>query len=331
MLSFKKMTTVEKKYFIKHAIFIVLGSFALAFGTAIFLTPLNIVSGGLSGIGIILQHYIPNDFLGGQIVDVVTFVFTWILWVVGLFTLGKEFAFKTLASSIIYPLALALFLRAPIFMDLASAVSHYGLTADQISALTSGQGVEIPIANLLLNGIFGGVFVGTGVALCFRGGGSTGGFDVLIALANKYLGIKESVVSIILDGLVVVCGMFFIPKNVIPGLCGIISACVSAFAIEYFYNQRMTSLQADIISDKWEEISKFVQDVLGRGATVIDVKGGYKGDNRIILRVVFDKTQYKAMREFIGKIDPNAFMTFTQTFGVYGEGFNQNKSKKKAK
>ena len=79
-------------------------------------------------------------------------------------------------------------------------------------------------------------------------------------------------------------------------------------------------------SDNWEEISQIVQDVLGRGATVIKAEGGYKGDNRIILRVVFDKTQYNKMREIIAKVDPKAFMTFTQTYGVYGEGFLPNET-----
>ena len=159
----------------------------------------------------------------------------------------------------------------------------------------------------------------------FKGGGSTGGVDVIIAIFNKYLGVKESIMSLAIDGSIIVCGMFLIPGNIVPSLCGIISALVSALMIEYFYVGKQTSLQADIISDKWEEISRFVQDVLGRGATVIPANGGYKLENRTILRVVFDKTQYKAIREFIGDTDPTAFMTFTQTYGVYGEGFNVNK------
>lgn len=330
MLKLKKMTKVERNYFIKHTFEIILGSIALAFGTAIFLPNLNIVSGGLSGIAIIIQNYIPNDLFNGQIIDIFTFIATWTLWIVGFIFVGKEFAMKTLLSSIVYPVALAGFLRIPLFIEIANDISYYAIAAENLDAVMNGtQGA--PIGNLLLCGIFAGVFIGTGVAFNFKGGGSTGGLDVFIALGNKYLGIKESIASFVIDGIVVVCGMFLIKNNIVPSLCGIISACVTALMIEYFYIGKQTSLQADIISDKWEEISKFVQDCLGRGATIIDAKGGYREDKRVVLRVVFDKTQYKAMREFIGKIDPNAFMTFTQTFGVYGEGFNTNKTHEKEK
>lgn len=330
MLNFKKMSKVERQYRIKHLLYVILGSFSLAFGTAIFLANLNIVSGGLSGIAIIISHYLPADFLGGQTIDIIAFVFTWLLWIVGLIFVGKEFAFNTLLSSILYPLALALFLRIPIFIEISESISFYGLDESLIEGIKAGT-ASSPIGNLLLCALFSGVFIGTGVAYTFKGGGSSGGVDVLIALGNKYFGIKESILSFLIDGIIIVCGMFLIPNNIVPSLCGIISACVTALMIEYFYIGKQTSFQADIISDKWQEISEFVQNSLGRGATIIDAKGGYRQDDRVVLRVVFDKTQYKAMREFIGKIDPKAFMTFTQTYGVYGEGFKTNKPNKKEK
>lgn len=327
MLKIKKMNKVERFYFFRNLFYIIVGSISLAFGTGLFLTELNIVSGGLSGIAIIAQYFIDKSYPGFQAIDIIVFVCTWLLWFVGFFFVGKEFAFKTLVASIAYPLALSLFLRVPLFVNLSHSIATYGY--DPATA-------SVPIGNLLLNGIFGGVFIGVGVAMNFKGGGSTGGVDVFIALANKYFGLKESIVSFAIDSIVIICGMFIIPGNIVPSLCGIISAFVSAIMIEYFYIGKQTSFQADIISDKWEEISRFVQDKLGRGATIIDVKGGYKQDERIILRVVFDRTQYKLMRECIGRIDPKAFMTFTQTFGVYGEGFKANEqptvsSKKKKK
>lgn len=323
----KKLTKLERQFFIRNLLFILGGTMLIALGTALFLTKLNIVSGGLSGIAIIIQYYMPVDFLGGQAIDFFAFILGWILWLLGLIFVGKEFAIKTLVSTIVYPLFLALFLRVPFFMDLTTSIGYYGLTEVQIEGIQAGT-FSIPIGNLLICSIFAGVLVGSGVAFNFRGGGSSGGIDVIMAIVEKYFGVKESVTSFVADASIIACGAFLIPNNVIPSLCGVMTAFVTAWMIEYFYIGRQTSFQADIISDKWEEISKFVQDTLGRGATVIRVEGGYKGDDRVILRVVFDRTQFKAMREFIGKIDPKAFMTFTQTFGVYGEGFKPHKTKK---
>ena len=317
MLGLRKMTALEKKFFFKNMFQIIFGSISLAFGTALFLTRLNIVAGGLSGIAIILQFFIGDKFFGGQSIDIIVFILTWTLWVLGLITIGKKFALKTLISSIVYPLALSLFLRVPAFISASKMIAEYGMKF-------LPAGADVPIGNLLICGIFGGVFIGVGVAFNFAGGGSTGGVDVFIAMANKYLGIRESIASFVLDAAVILCGMFVIPSNIVPSLCGIISACVTALMIEYFYNASQSSYQADIISSNWEEISAEVQNILGRGATIINAEGGYKGDKRVILRVVFDKTQYKAIREIIAKIDPKAFMTFTQTYGVYGEGFKAN-------
>ena len=297
-------------------ILVLIGSFLIAFGTAIFFTNLNIVAGGLSGVGIIFQNFLGDYGPGGQIIDIVVIVLTWVLWVIGLIFIGKDFAFKTLISSIVYPLALTLFLRVEVFQNFSRDICFYGIT--DFTAPT-------PIGNLLLCGLFGGVFVGSGVALTFLGGGSSGGVDVLIVLTSKHTPLRESVVSFLIDGSIIVVGMFAIKDNIIPGLCGIISAFVSALMIETMYNRRQSSYQVEVISDKWELISEFAQNELERGATIIHAQGGYKGDERTILRIVFDQRQYAKIKYFIARVDPKAFVTFTQTNAVYGEGFKIHK------
>lgn len=344
MLKFRKwkeLSKTEQKSLIFNAILVFFGNLALAFGTAIFLTKLDIVAGGLSGVAIIVQHYCQNitlfggfigEMIGTSVIDLVVFICTWILWGIGFIFLGKDFAMKTLASAIIYPLALALFIRVPLFNEIAENISYFGIDEATKASIIANEAFA-PISNLLLNGLFGGVFIGLGVGLNFLGGGSTGGVDVIIAIVNKYLGIKESAVSFVLDSIVILLGMFLIRRNgqynIVPSLCGILSAFVTAMVIEVVMNQFSVSYQMDIISDKWEEISAFAQDGLGRGATIIRVEGGYKQDKRVILRVVFDRLQYNRIKRFIAKIDPKAFVTITKTTAVYGEGFKAHSTKQK--
>lgn len=337
MLKLRKWSELskkEKKSFITNIFLVLLGNFSLAFGTAIFLTKLDIVAGGLSGIGIIIQYFVgqPTIFtgfwaqvFGTTIIDIVVFALTWILWGIGFIFLGRDFAIKTLASAIIYPLALSLFMRVPCFIDIADNICFFGIeNQDTINAIKANEAFA-PISNLLLCGLFGGVFIGFGVGLNFLGGGSTGGVDVIIAIINKYLGVKESVVSFILDATVIVLGMFLIRKdgkfNIVPSLCGILSAFITALVIEFVMNFFSLSYQLDVISDKWETISWYAQEELGRGATIIRAEGGYKGENRVVLRIVFDKMQYNKLKKFIARVDPHAFVTITQTSAVYGEGF----------
>lgn len=295
--------------FICNNFLVIIGSLLLALGTAVFLTKLSIVSGGLSGIGIIVQHYYPND----MVVDIIVAVLSVILWIVGLIFCGKEFAFRTLISSIIYPILLSVFLRVEFFQRIATSIAGTG-----------------EVGNILICGLFAGVFIGAGVALTFLGKGSTGGVDVIIYLLAKYTRVRESIWSFVVDGTVILLSMILIPDNWINSLIGILSAFVTAVMIEMLYNNNMTSYQADIISDNWEEISRYAQDELGRGATIIRAEGGYKGEERIILRVVFEKRQYDKLVKFIAKVDPHAFVTYTRTRAVYGEGFTQHKSKKKS-
>ena len=304
MLSFMHWNKQRWFSFICNNFLIIVGSFVLALGVGVFLARLSIVSGGLSGVGIIVQHFFGDT----QVIDIVVWIATAILWVVGLFTCGKEFAFRTLLSSIVYPLFLMLILRIQFFQDISIAIAQQG-----------------EVGNILICGLFAGVFVGAGVALTFLGKGSTGGVDVLIFLLAKNTKIKESVWSFLIDGSIIVISMFIIPGNWINSLVGILSAFISAMMIEFVYNSNISSYQADIISSKWEDISKYAQDELGRGATIIKAEGGYKGEERIILRVVFEKRQFDKLAKYIATTDPKAFVTYTQTKAVYGEGFKSHK------
>ena len=115
----------------------------------------------------------------------------------------------------------------------------------------------------------------------------------------------------------------------VQSLCGILSSFVTAALIEIVYIKNQTAYQVDIISDKWEEISRYAQDELERGATIIHAQGGYKGEERVILRVVFDRFQYEKIKKYIASVDPKAFVTYTQTNAVFGEGFKKHTKKSK--
>ena len=289
---------------------IVLGSAILAYGSAVFLTKLEIVAGGLSGVAIIIQHFIGGD----QYIDIIVAIASVVLFFIGLFFVGKEFALKTLVSTIAYPAFLSLFLRVDYFY--------------QVASLVAGDG---SVGYILICGIFAGVFVGAGVGLTFLGGGSTGGVDIIIVILAKHTRLNESISSFVTDASIILLSIILIPQNTVNSLCGIISAFVVALMIEFIYVNQTASIQADVISDKWEDISRFAQDEMGRGATIIKALGGYHQEERTILRVVFDRRQFDAFKKFVAKTDPKAFITYTQTNAVYGEGFKAIVKKKKEK
>ena len=317
----RRQREMGKKHIVKQItnyIAVVLGTFLLAFGSVIFLEKSNLVAGGVSGIAIVIQHAVRLGFndMTIRIYDYVVYGLMVIFWILGLIFLGKDFALKTLLSSLLYIGFTALFFRVDFFDQLADKFAGLDLLENERAG------------NLILCGVFGGVFVGGGVALTFVGGGSTGGVDVLQILMAKYWRIKESVGGFLLDGIVIIVGMC-VMQMWVPALCGILSSFVTAVLIEIVYIKGQTAYQVDIISEKWEEISRYAQDELERGATIIRAEGGYKGEERVILRVVFDQRQYEKIREYIATVDPKAFVTFTQTNAVFGEGFKNNRKVKK--
>ena len=312
-------TKIEWFSLICRTFLVILGTVLVAFGSVSFHVPLNINAGGLSGIGIVVRYFV-SDAYKVLAYNLVVTIASVVLWLLGLIFIGKDFAIKTLVATIVFPGATWLFTTCPGISNLISDLGELMRVAG--NGPTAG--------NYLLAGVFGGVFVGIGVAITFVGGGSTGGVDVLTFLMEKYLKIKQSIASFIIDGTIVVTGLaILLPLNhefLLPCLSGVLSAFVTAVFIEFIYIGSQTSFQVDIISDKWEDISRYAQDELGRGATILHAKGGYKGDDRIILRIVFDKRQYNQIRNYISKVDPKAFVTFTQTNAVFGEGFKPHQN-----
>ena len=308
-------TKKEWSILILKTLVVILGTFLVALGNVAFLVPLDINAGGLNGIAIIARAFTPENYRV-LVYNIVVDTLAVILWLVGLIFIGKDFAIKTLVATISFPAANWLFTACP---GVADGLNYLG------ELLKNAPGNGPTAGNYLLAGIFGGVFVGIGVAITFVGGGSTGGVDILTFLMEKYLRIKQSIASFLIDGTIVTIGLcILLPRDtnlLLPCLSGIISAFMSAIIIEVIFIGSQTSYQVDIISDKWEEISKYVQDEIGRGTTAIPAKGGFHGDNRIILRVVFNKREYNKIRSYIAKIDPKAFVTYTQTNAVFGEGF----------
>ena len=308
---------MDKKYVLKQTsnyVAVILGTFLLSFGAVIFLEKSNLVAGGVSGIAIITQS-IARTVSGNPnllIYDFVVYGLMVTFWLIGLIFIGKDFALKTLLSTILYMGLSTLFLRIDFFQQLANNFA--------------GNGTDP--GNLILCGIFGGVFVGAGVAITFLGGGSSGGVDVVQVIMSKYLGMKESISGFLIDALIIIVGMAAM-QLWIPALCGILSSFVTAVLIEIVYIRNQTAYQVDIISEKWQDISRYAQDELERGATIIRAEGGYKGEERVILRIVFDKMQYEKIKRYIASVDPKAFVTYTQTNAVFGEGFKKHSKKNK--
>lgn len=295
-----KLFKEDVKVIIRNYALIILGAILLAIGTGVFLLPALINTGGLMGLGIIGEKVFGFD------PDLVVLVLTWGFFLISLLLLGWRFTIKSLVSSIVYPLVLILLMRLPLIST--------------ETARLFGDGADT--ATKLIAGVFGGVFSGLGVALTFVGGGSTGGVDIIVVIVNKYLHISHSVMAFMIDGIIVLIGLFVL-QDFVLSLIGIMSAFVFALTLEFVFVGKSHALTAFIISPtKSSEINEWIQTKTSRGATLIPVRGGYKGDEYTMISVTFDRSEYAKILDGVAKIDKKAFITIHQSKTVLGEGFN---------
>ena len=299
-----RISKKEILHIAKNISLVILGTLVLAFGTAVFILPMNIVSGGISGLAIVIKLLIPFEFIT---IDIIVFALTWLLFFIGLMFLGRSFALKTLISTIIYPFAISLFLR---LTDPSVMNGFFYL-----------KGYENADLALILCACVGGVFVGLGCALTFIGGGSTGGVDIIsFSICKIFPRIKNSTVIFVVDATIVILGMFAL-KDLIISLLGILTAFLASVMIDRVFLGGRSAFVAHIVTNKPEEINTQIIEKLDRTSTIIDAMGGYSREGKKVLLVSFNMSQYADLLAIISKCDPRAFVIINRAHEINGEGW----------
>lgn len=280
---------INRKRIVRDVALLVIGNLLVVGSVRFFILPYNILSGGVAGIAValtpLLSFHIETDVLI-SIIILGTFV-------LGALFLGKEFALKTIFSSIIYP----------ILLQLLNLIEY-----------------DISL-NPMLASFYAGIICGIGLGLVFRTGASTGGMDIPPLIIHKFTGIKVATLVMIVDGLTILLGLKAY------GLESVLIGLISVFSTSYTVNKVLVAggIQAKtvfIISNHYQEILNEIHKRLDRGSTVIDAKGGFTGDDRpVILSVIFSN-QYPQLQQLVQEIDPSAFLIVSDATEVKGEGFS---------
>ena len=291
----------------RNILLVVVGTLILAFGTAVFLLPFDLVAGGMSGLAIVIDELVPFDDI--LTVDVIITILTWLLFFLGLFIFGKDFAAKTLISAIVYPIGTSLFLK------LAEPDVLGGLFCLRASEYT-----ELP---LILAATVGGALVGIGCAITFFSGGSTGGTDIIaFILCKLFKRLKSSTAMFLTDVTIVLLGVFSM-QNLVLSLLGVVSAMIIAIMIDKIFLGGSAAFVAQIVTDYGEEVNRAIIEQAGRTTTIFEVKGGYSGKNKQMLTITFSMRHYTLLMDIVRSVDPAAFVTIWRAHEIRGEGWTQ--------
>ncbi len=285
---------MEEKYFWKKLVGIYSGTLILAVGVLYFLSPIGLVTGGLSGLAIVIEE-VSKKVIGFGIP----------LW------------FTTLACNI--PLfAISIYQRGFHYgRNSMFAVLFFSFNLWMLQNFPNPVNV---MNDRLICAVFGGVCLGVGIGIVLRNSATTGGTDMLamiIRYKNPIFPINR--LMLFIDTGIVLVGLFTF--GVYNALYAIISIFITSKVIENIVEGMKFAKAAFIISPKWEEISKAIMEQVDRGNTAIKGKGMYTGEEREILYVVVSPKQVQKLREVIHSVDPNAFVTIADVREVIGEGF----------
>ena len=267
---------MNNKGLIKEIFVMTLADAIAAIAVFFFLVPSHTSISSISGLGIILTHFIPLPL------SVITMALNILLLIIGFIFCGKEFGAKTVYTSVMLPVFLGIFEK--IFPDFTS--------------LTGSQ--ELDAACYVL-------VVSIGLAMLFNMNASSGGLDIVAKIMNKYLHMDLGK-AMSLSGMCVALSSAFVydKKTVVLSVLG---TYVNGIVLDYFIFDQNVKRRVCIITKKEEELREFIINNLHSGATIYEAIGAYNFEKHNEIITIVDKREYQALMNYIISSDPEAFIT----------------------
>ena len=271
---------------ILNYVYILLGSLIMAFGVVSFLSPNHIATGGTAGLTIVL-HSVVNLSIG-----VLMALVNIPLIIIGWKYLGQKFALKTVIC----------ILLIVVFVDLFAQV----FKTPNLST------------NLMLAALYGGVSVGSGLGLIFKGGASAGGGTILAKIISTKTNLKTSSVILILDALVVISAAFVF-KSIELGLWSLISIYVGSKLIDTILvgaqNQKIVHISS---SKNLIELSRIISESIGVSGTIVNGNDLNSSEKKDIIFIMIDKNRINTLKQIVYHYDSEVKMIVMEATEVLG-------------
>ncbi|MCC5800419.1 MULTISPECIES: YitT family protein [Rossellomorea] len=279
---------------IKNILFILLGSAIFAFGLVHFNIQNKLAEGGFTGITLILYFLFDIDpSYSNLALNIPLFFLGWKL-------LGKKAFYYTVIGTVALSVFLWIFQRYQMTINLEG--------------------------DLFLAALFAGVFIGIGLGIIFRYGGTTGGVDIIARLAHKYIGWSMGKTMFMFDAVVI--GISLITYlEYREAMYTLVAVFVAARVIDFMQEGAYSARGAMIISESHEEIANVINEKMDRGVTVLRGHGSFTKQEREVLYCVVGKNEIVRLKNIITSVDPHAFVSVTVVHDVLGEGFTLDADK----
>ncbi len=281
----------EKQKIIYDYIMIIIGVTLLAISINVFFEPNDVVTGGVTGLGIIIKALTTKIFGHGLEISITNIIFNVPLFIMAYKYIGKNFFGRTVFAT--FYLSVALVYTSPI--------PKY-------------------VGDMTLVAVYGGILMGAGLGFVIRAFATTGGTELFAVIVHNFIkSISISQLIFIVDALVILFGFFIFGAE--KTMYGIITIFICTKCIKSIVEGMHFAKTAVIISDKSKEIADAILNDVDRGVTSLYGKGMYTGESKEILLCVFNQKEITAIKAIVNKIDNKAFIILMDSKEVLGEGF----------
>lgn len=266
---------------------ILLGNVLIAFSISTLILENHIIAGGVSGIGIVFEHYF------GLPVSMSVGLINIVLFVLGFLFMGKVFAMTTLVSTFVFPVLLSFFESQSMF---------HGYLNDPLLAC-----------------ILAGVFIGIGIGLILKANASTGGIDILAIVLNKKFHLPVHIVLNFMDLSILLFQFTF--NDTTHVIYGIITVVITSFMLNKTLTTGTSLIQVVVMSNEYQAIRDMILHEQDAGVTLLATEKGYTQEKSQLILSVIPYRKLPTMKEKIHEIDPSAFVIVSHIDEVGGNGF----------
>lgn len=279
---------------IKNIIFILLGAAIFSFGLVHFNMQNHLGEGGFTGITLLFYFVWQWDpAIMNIVLNIPVFFIGWKM-------LGRNTFFYTIIGTVAVSVFLGIFQKYTFELHLES--------------------------DLILASLFAGVFIGTGLGIIFRFGGTTGGVDIIARIINKYFGYSMGRVMFTFDFVVIAISLFTY-LQLVEGMYTLVVVYIGARVIDFIQEGAYSARGATIISPLYRELATAINKRMDRGVTILSGKGHYTNSPHNVIYCVVGKNEIVKLKNIINEIDPQAFVSVTAVHEVMGEGFTLDNQK----
>ena len=261
---------------IKEIIILTVAVAIIAAAVFFFLVPSHTSVSSISGLGIVLSNFIPLPL------SAITMILNVVLLIIGFLTCGKEFGAKTVYTSILLPLFIGLF----------------ELVFPNFSSMTDSQELDV-LCYILV--------VSIGLSILFNRNASSGGLDIVAKILNKYLHVELGRAMSLAGMCVALSAAFVYDKKTV--VLSVLGTYFNGIVLDNFIFDHNKKRRVCIITEKEEELRKFIINDLHSGATIYEAIGAYNFEKHNEIITIVDKSEYQKLMTFINREDPKAFIT----------------------